>query len=151
MGRKTKAHLVVNRIDINEVPEGDKEAAKWLSDLMVEKDETLDHFHRTGKFNVDVPGKSFEKNTYLTALSMGGLIYHFTGEIVPPRPWTLLLSFSLNTAMIVTLLTVMIKMGTISILIGGPIMVLASLGIKYFVNLTKVSKSSSYGSEKKKE
>ena len=83
--------------------------------------------------------------------ALAGLIYHFTGEIVPPRPWTLLLSFSLNTAMVVTLLTVMIKMGTISILIGGPIMVLASLGIKYFVNLTKVSKSSSYGSEKKKE
>ena len=57
MGRKTKAHLVVNRIDIKEVPEGDKEAAKWLSDLMVKKDETLDHFHQTGKFNVDVPGK----------------------------------------------------------------------------------------------
>ena len=57
MGRKTKAHLVVNRIDINEVPEGDKEAAKWLSDLMVKKDETLDHFHQTGKFNVDVSGK----------------------------------------------------------------------------------------------
>ena len=52
--------MVVNRIDINEVPEGDKEAAKWLSDLMVEKDETLDHFHRTGKFNVDVPGKRFK-------------------------------------------------------------------------------------------
>ena len=57
MGRKTKAHMVVKRIDIKDVPEGDKEAAKWLSDLMVEKDETLDHFHRTGKFNVDVPGK----------------------------------------------------------------------------------------------
>ena len=78
-------------------------------------------------------------------------IYCFAGEIVPPRPWTLLLSIFLNTAMVVTLLTVMMKMGTISILIGGPIMVLASLGIKYFVNLTKVSKSSSYGSEKKKE
>ena len=61
MGRKTKAHLVVNRIDIKEVPEGDKEAAKWLSDLMVKKDETLDHFHRTGKFNVDVPGKCSSK------------------------------------------------------------------------------------------
>ena len=61
MGRKTKAHLVVNRIDIKEVPEGDKEAAKWLSDLMVKKDETLDHFHRTGKFNVDVPGKCSAK------------------------------------------------------------------------------------------
>ena len=63
MGRKTKAHLVVKRIDINEVPEGDKEAAKWLSDLMVEKDETLDHFHRTGKFKVDVPGNSFAKTS----------------------------------------------------------------------------------------
>ena len=145
MGRKTKAHLVVNRIDINEVPEGDKEAAKWLSDLMVKKDETLDHFHQTGKFNVDVPGKCSAKETFPDT------IYCFAGEIVPPRPWTLLLSIFLNTAMVVTLLTVMMKMGTISILIGGPIMVLASLGIKYFVNLTKVSKSSTYGSEKKKE
>ena len=146
MGRKTKAHLVVNRIDIKEVPEGDKEAAKWLSDLMVKKDETLDHFHQTGKFNVDVPGKCSGKE-----ISFSHTNYCFAGEIVPPRPWTLLLSISLNTAMVVTLLTVMMKMGTISILIGGPIMVLASLGIKYFVNLTKVSKSSSYGSEKKKE
>ena len=53
--------------------------------------------------------------------------------------------------MVVMLLTVMMKMGIVSVLIGGPIMLLASLGIKYFVNLTKVSKSSSYGSEKKKE
>lgn len=75
----------------------------------------------------------------------------FTGEVVPPRPWTLLLSIFTNTAMVVTLLTVMMRVGTMSILIGGPIMLLASLGIKYFVNLTKVSKSSSYGNEKKKE
>ena len=61
------------------------------------------------------------------------------------------MSIFTNTAMVVTLLTVMMRVGMMSILIGGPIMLLASLGIKYFVNLTKVSKSSSYGSEKKKE
>ena len=61
------------------------------------------------------------------------------------------MSLSLNTAMVVTLLTAMIRMGTISIFIGGPVMVLASLGIKYFVNLTKIGKSSSYGKVEKKE
>ena len=51
--------MYIRRIDIKEVPEGEKEAATWLSDLIVKKDETLDHFHQTGKFNVDVDGKCF--------------------------------------------------------------------------------------------
>ena len=126
MGRPTHAHMHIRRIDIKSIPEEETEAARWLSNLYSEKDEILDNFHNTGKFDVEIQG-----------------------ETKPPRPWTLLLSVSLNSLMLVCILKTMFSMGLFSVIIVSVVMVLASFGIKYFIGLTEISKSSSYGDKKK--
>ena len=128
LGRPTHAHMYIRRIDMNQIPEEEKEAAKWLSDLYTEKDEILDRFHNTGKFDDTTPG--------VTA---------------PPRYYTLALSLVLNTIMVICIINFMLSYGLVSFIIGGVVMVLASFGIKYFVDLTQISKSSSYGGDKKKK
>jgi len=128
LGRETHAHMYIRRIDINKIPDDETEAAKWLSDLYVEKDQILDRFHTTGKFDEDTSG------------------------VTPsPRVYTLLLSLSLNIMTLLCIIKFMLSMGVVSVIIGAVVMVLASFGIKYFVDLTQISKASSYGGEKKKE
>lgn len=130
LGRKTRANMFIRRIDIRDVPEEETAAAQWLSDLYTEKDEILDTFHRTGSFPTEL-----------------------AGETVPARPWTLLISLALNLSTLAAILLAMTSAGTLGLLGGGLVLVLASFGIKYFINITKISKSSSYGGggDKKKE
>ena len=72
---------------------------------------------------------------------------------MPARPWTLLISLALNLSTLAAILLAMTSAGTLGLLGGGLVLVLASFGIKYFINITKISKSSSYGGggDKKKE
>ena len=126
LGRSTQAHMYIRRIPITDIPDDEAGAAQWLSDLYVAKDEILDTFHKTGKFNV------------------GG-----EGVCLPARPYTLLLSLALNLSMMVLVVRTLFSMGMLGIMASALTMLACSFGIKYFVELTQISKSSSYGDKKK--
>lgn len=126
LGRRTQAHMYIRRIPISNIPEEETGAAKWLSDLYVEKDDLLDTFHKTGKFSVGCEGVS-----------------------EPPRPYTLLLSLTLNLSMLLLVAKTVFSMGMVGIIGSAILMFACSFGIKYFVELTQISKASSYGDKKK--
>ena len=126
LGRRTEAHMFIRKFDIKTIPEDEAGAAKWLSELYVEKDDILDKFHQTGSFDVSQPGVSR-----------------------PARPWTLVLSVSLNISMMILIINTLLNTGLLGLIIAAVVMILSSLGIKYFVELTQISKASSYGDKKK--
>ena len=126
LGRQTTAHLYIRRFNISEVPRDEAGAAEWLSRLYVEKDALLDNFHRTGKFDDQ-----------------------YTGVSLPARPFTLILSVSLNMIVLCGLVKMVFITGLPGLLGLAVTAGLASLGIKKFVSLTEISKSSSYGEKKK--
>ena len=128
LGRQTTAHLYIRRLNISEVPRDEAGAAEWLSQLYVEKDALLDNFHRTGKFD--------DK---------------FVGVSRPARPFTLILSASLNFLVLCGLVKMVLTTGLPGLFGLAVVAGLASLGIKKFISLTEISKSSSYGEKKKTE
>lgn len=50
LGKKVESHVYVQRIPVEEIPEGDEEAAAWLHKLYQEKDRMAESFHETGDF-----------------------------------------------------------------------------------------------------
>ena len=49
-GKAVEPYMLMRRIPLEQVPEGEKEAAAWLQKLYVEKDRIIDSFHETGSF-----------------------------------------------------------------------------------------------------
>ena len=117
--------MYIRKFQISSVPRDEAGAAQWLSQLYVEKDELLDNFHRTGKFD--------DK---------------FTGVSPPARPNTLIISATLNLLVLFGLVKIVVITGLPGLLVLAVIAGLASFGIKKFISLTEISKSSSYGGKK---
>lgn len=42
--------MYIRRVPLEQVPDGEKEAAAWMQDFYVEKDKIIDSFHETGSF-----------------------------------------------------------------------------------------------------
>ena len=120
--------MYIRKFDISSVPRDEEGAAKWLSDLYVEKDALLDTFHRTGSFGEKLSGVSVQS--------------------LPARPSTLILSTSLNLIVLCCIIKLVVSSGLPGLLVLGVTAGLASLGIKKFISLTEISKSSSYGEKK---
>lgn len=49
-GKSVEPYMLMRRIPLEQVPEGEREAADWLQKLFVEKDRIIDSFHETGSF-----------------------------------------------------------------------------------------------------
>lgn len=49
-GKGVEPYMLMRRIPLEQVPEGEKEAAEWLQKLFVEKDRIIDSFYETGSF-----------------------------------------------------------------------------------------------------
>ena len=80
--------MYIRKFDISSVPRDEAGAAQWLSQLYVEKDELLDNFHKTGKFD--------DK---------------FSGVSLPARPNTLIISATLNLLNLCCLLKLVLISG----------------------------------------
>ncbi|XP_054262888.1 1-acyl-sn-glycerol-3-phosphate acyltransferase gamma-like [Macrosteles quadrilineatus] len=50
LGKPLEGHLLLRRIPIEQVPDGEEAAAEWLRDLYVEKDKMMESFLHTGDF-----------------------------------------------------------------------------------------------------
>lgn len=130
MGRSTSAHMYIKRYKLADIPKDEEGSAQWLSDLYVEKDELLDSFHRSGKF---------EHPT----------LPSFVGVTMPPRPYSLALFLAVNMSVVLPLVWALLSGGWGTLFVGVVVVLLAMAGIKYFIGITQINNSSTYGEKKK--
>ena len=130
MGRSTSAHMYIRRFKLADIPKDDEGSSQWLSNLYEEKDQLLDSFHTTGKF---------EHPTLTT----------HPGVSQPPRPYSLVLSLAVNSCVVLPLAWTVLSGGWGTLLTAAVVVGLAMAGIKYFIGITQISNSSAYGDKKK--
>ncbi|XP_077298137.1 1-acyl-sn-glycerol-3-phosphate acyltransferase gamma-like [Arctopsyche grandis] len=135
-GKKVICHVHIRRIPIEDVPETEEGASKWLHDLYVEKDKMQESFSKTGDFFVASGVKKirpFKMNRRLYSLL--NIIFWNIVILVPGLSYLIGLLFSGELIYF-------------SIAIG--IITAFYCILKFFIRLSQISKGSSYGIEKKK-
>ncbi|XP_017862635.1 PREDICTED: 1-acyl-sn-glycerol-3-phosphate acyltransferase gamma-like [Drosophila arizonae] len=135
-GKSVEPYMLMRRIPLEQVPEGEKEAADWLQKLFVEKDRIIDSFHETGSF--------FEKSgvkevPYKICKPRLSSLLNFVG-------WAI---YSLSFIFYYLISSLLASNWT------GLITALSLLGIFYWlmgvaINKTQISKASSYGAQSNK-
>ncbi|XP_017128026.1 1-acyl-sn-glycerol-3-phosphate acyltransferase delta [Drosophila elegans] len=133
-GEPVEPYMLIRRVPLEKVPEGEKEAAAWIQDFFVQKDKIIDSFHETGSFfkasgEKEVPEKIFK-----------------------PRLATLLNFLGWASFCVLCILHYLISAVVVGNWIGF-ITVLTVLGgfyglMEYAVNASKISKGSAYGVKK---
>ncbi|TDG48066.1 hypothetical protein AWZ03_005483 [Drosophila navojoa] len=135
-GKAVEPYMLMRRIPLEQVPEGEKEAADWLQKLYVEKDRIIDSFHETGSFFEKSGVKEVPYKIYKPRLSS---LLNFTG-------WAI---YSLSFIFYYLISSLLASNWT------GLITALSVLGIFYWlmgvaINKTQISKASSYGAQSNK-
>jgi len=126
LGHPTQAHMYIRRFPLTDIPNDEEGSAKWLQELFHTKDRLLDSFHTGGHF-----------------LCEG--LPSYPGVTLPPRPYSLLVAVAVNVSVLTPILLCLIKGGWVSLLVAVGGFLLAMAGIKYFLGLTQVAQSTSYG------
>jgi len=131
LGRPTEAHMYIRKYKLKDIPSEEVAASQWLQDRFVEKDKLLDSFHSTGQFNC--PG-----------------LPSYPGTELPARPYTLILMIFVQCFVMGPILTYCLLCGTwVTLLSLSAVVGLLMVGMKYFINITKISNSSDYGNKDK--
>lgn len=133
-GKPIVAHMHIRRIPMDTVPENEEQAAEWLQELFRQKDLMQDSFHNHGDF---FTGSGITRKVPIK---------------MQPRMQTLINMAAWNVATVVP-----ISYCLVSLLVSGEI-VYFSIGTSVLVafytlmvkaiGMSKISKASSYGSEK---
>nr|XP_014094735.1 1-acyl-sn-glycerol-3-phosphate acyltransferase gamma [Bactrocera oleae]XP_014094736.1 1-acyl-sn-glycerol-3-phosphate acyltransferase gamma [Bactrocera oleae]XP_036215080.1 1-acyl-sn-glycerol-3-phosphate acyltransferase gamma [Bactrocera oleae]XP_036215081.1 1-acyl-sn-glycerol-3-phosphate acyltransferase gamma [Bactrocera oleae]XP_036215082.1 1-acyl-sn-glycerol-3-phosphate acyltransferase gamma [Bactrocera oleae] len=134
-GYSVEGHLYARRIPVDSVPENEKEAAEWLQNVYREKDRLVDSFHTTGSF--------FETSGF-KAVPVTVLKY---------RPCSLI-NFAVWAVFSISLILYYLIFSILSQNWIGLSIAVGILGAFYIlmvksINMSKISKASSYGSESK--
>ncbi|ODM93352.1 1-acyl-sn-glycerol-3-phosphate acyltransferase gamma [Orchesella cincta] len=141
-GREVRSKFMIRRYPMSEVPEDEIEAADWLQKRYQEKDELFDTFLRTGEF--------------LTKEQQALPEYqNFKYMELPRRPFSLINFCFWALVILVPLLWLLfsvftsgnyLKMGISLVLI-----VAVNMGLMKLIDLTRISKGSSYGQQPQPE
>ncbi|KAK8723128.1 hypothetical protein OTU49_011854 [Cherax quadricarinatus] len=136
-GRKVVSEIYVRRILLDEVPDDDDGASKYLHDLYRSKDQLLDSYLNTGSFTEendlpDYPSHTMPRRTY-SLLNMIGWALFVLSQI---------LRFYYNLITSGSLLSISFAVG---------IVIFAYLGLYKMIGLTKIDKGSKYGSTDNKK
>ncbi|XP_011196059.1 1-acyl-sn-glycerol-3-phosphate acyltransferase gamma [Zeugodacus cucurbitae] len=136
-GLSVEGHLYARRIPVDSVPENEKEAAEWLQNLYREKDRLVDSFHTTGNF--------FETSGFKEV----------PAKVLKYRPCSLI-NFALWAVFSITLIlyyliSSILSQNWIGLSIAVGILLAFYILMVKSINMSKISKASSYGSESKTE
>ncbi|CAG9784974.1 unnamed protein product [Diatraea saccharalis] len=82
-GKPVHAHLLIQRIPVESVPEDENEAAKWMHDLFVTKDKMQDSFLNTGDFFLEsgverIESFSMHRRIYSLINTLGWVVVTLT-------------------------------------------------------------------------
>ncbi|XP_063532499.1 1-acyl-sn-glycerol-3-phosphate acyltransferase gamma-like [Cydia strobilella] len=134
-GKQVHAHLYIERIPVENVPEDEAAASQWVHDLFVIKDKMAESFHNTGDFFLHSGVERIEPFQYSiriyslintlgwAVITLTPMMYYLMGLLLSGR----LLYFSIGVA----------------IFFGFYVILQKSIG------MSKISQGSSYGTEKK--
>jgi len=130
-GRHTEASMYIREYPLEDIPTSDEGSSEWLMKLFQEKDALKESFLQTGCFS-----------------ELSGMPKH-PPIIREPRPWSLLLAVILNCCVIIPMIYILLTGGIYTRLVLVILLGLAWVAMQRLVNMTKISKSSSYGAKKK--
>ncbi|XP_065359975.1 1-acyl-sn-glycerol-3-phosphate acyltransferase delta-like [Calliphora vicina] len=134
-GKPVEGYMLVRRIPLDNVPADEAKAAEWLQNLFREKDKIVDSFHTTGSFFAtsgikETPYKYYPRrlcsllNFAVWAVFSVSLIMYYLISSLILHNW---IGLSIAVGVLVTIYIFMVKA----------------------INMSKISKASSYGSEVK--
>ncbi|XP_030375069.1 1-acyl-sn-glycerol-3-phosphate acyltransferase gamma-like [Scaptodrosophila lebanonensis] len=130
-GQPVEPYMFVRRIPLDDVPDGEQAAAAWLQNLFVEKDRIIDSFHETGSFFKTSGFKEVQCKIYDRRLST---LLNFFG-------WATV-SISL---ILYYLLTSLLAQNWTGLITGLSILLIFYMLMEKAINMSKISKASSYG------
>ncbi|KAG8333518.1 1-acyl-sn-glycerol-3-phosphate acyltransferase gamma [Homalodisca vitripennis] len=131
LGKPVEGHLYLGRIPLSEVPEGEAEAAQWLRDLYIKKDKMMESFLHTGDFFAESGVDRVEP--FLLPRRYYSLVNMATWAVIVIVP-------------VFYYLTRLITSGsTLYISVGISIILFFFFMLYKLIELTKISKGSSYG------
>ncbi|KAG7168072.1 1-acyl-sn-glycerol-3-phosphate acyltransferase delta-like [Homarus americanus] len=131
-GRKVMSEIYIRRLPLDEVPDDDEGASKYLHELYRSKDQLLDSYINTGSFT--------EEND----------LPKYSSRAMPRRPYSLLNMIGWASFVLSQILRFYYNLITsgslISISFAVGIVIFAYLGLYKMIGLTKIDKGSQYGS-----
>ncbi|XP_058799783.1 1-acyl-sn-glycerol-3-phosphate acyltransferase gamma-like [Phymastichus coffea] len=137
LGKAATAHMYMNRIPLESVPEGDEAAAQWLQNIYQVKDKMADSFAKTGDF---------------FATSGVPRVEPFR---LKRRYWSLINSLAWAVIVLVPMLYYLIRLllsgSTMYFSIGAGIIILFFILMNKTIEMSEISKSSSYGAAETKK
>jgi len=138
LGRRVMGEMLVERIPLDSIPEDPIQATEWLHESYRQKDQLLSIYKRESRFPSDLP-----ENRHLN----GPIKCHYR----PRRLWSLLIiviSCYLTLPPVCRALLVLLSSGLVNIGVAFCIITAILVALYKLVGLTKVSKASTYGSDK---
>ncbi|XP_076299844.1 1-acyl-sn-glycerol-3-phosphate acyltransferase delta [Lasioglossum baleicum] len=136
LGKRVVAHLYIQRIPLEDVPENDEAAAEWLYKLYEMKDRMAESFIKTGDF-----------------FATSGVPRTDCFE-VKRRPYTFIHTVFWTVIVLVPMLYYLVNLflsgSTVYFSIGVGIIFLFYLLMHKTIGMSEISKSSSYGADDKK-
>uniref|UniRef100_A0A1B0EYC0 Phospholipid/glycerol acyltransferase domain-containing protein n=1 Tax=Phlebotomus papatasi TaxID=29031 RepID=A0A1B0EYC0_PHLPP len=134
-GRGVTAHMYIKRIDLNDVPDKDEEAAEWLQEMFRRKDRMQESFHKHGDFFTSSGVPRLNQYEYKPRLRT---LLNTTGwAIVTLTPMTFYLVKMLLSGEI------------IFFSIGAGILFTFHTLLQKAIGMSKISKGSAYGAMQK--
>ncbi|KAH8322973.1 hypothetical protein KR059_012289 [Drosophila kikkawai] len=135
-GEPVEPYMYIRRVPLEQVPDGEKEAAAWMQDFYVEKDKIIDSFHETGSFFKTSGVKAVPEKIYKPRLST---LLNFIG-------WASFASLGILYYLVTSLIAGnWFGFFTVVLILGGFYGLMA-----HAVNASKISKASAYGAAGKK-
>jgi len=129
-GRASVANMYIRKFSLKDIPKDEEAASQWLMKLYQEKDDLKHSFLETGSFS-EMSGQP-----------------DYPVHVPSPRPWSLLLSLSLNLSTWLFLLWLVLSGGMVTRLVAVVLVMLAYVAMRKLIGLTKIGKASSYGIKK---
>ncbi|XP_013188785.1 1-acyl-sn-glycerol-3-phosphate acyltransferase gamma [Amyelois transitella] len=134
-GKPVHAHLYIQRIPVESIPEDENEATKWMHDLFVTKDKMQDSFINTGDFFLQSGVERVEP------FSVGPRIY----SLINTLGWAVVTL----TPMLYYLLGLLFSGKLIYFSIAAAVFAAFFILLQKSIGMSKISQGSSYGAEKK--
>ncbi|XP_077302646.1 1-acyl-sn-glycerol-3-phosphate acyltransferase gamma-like [Arctopsyche grandis] len=135
-GKKVLCHLHIRRIPIEDVPETEAEASKWLHDLYIVKDKMQESFLKTGDFFTTSGVKRIQP------FELPRRMYSFVNTIF----WNIIILVPALRYILGLLFSGELLYFSIAIGICSAFYIM----LKLLIGMSQISKASSYGTEKKK-
>ncbi|CAG4941835.1 unnamed protein product [Parnassius apollo] len=134
-GKPVHAHMYLERIPVENVPDNEAEATKWLHDLFVVKDKMQESFLNTGDFFLE---SGVEK---VDCLQVSRRVY----SLINTLGWAIVTL----TPMLYYLVGLLFSGKLLYLSIGGAILAAFYILLQKSIGITQISQGSSYGTEKK--